>query len=754
MISKTNDLLHSILGSGRSFVYEHEAYSILDTAGFHTPGRSFYTKISEIPDAGVPDMPCDRVVCKLISPEMPHRSEYGGIVFVPNSHDALESTFSSFSRICDENDFTLAGMMVAELLEIDDHVPHQLLFTLKQDPSLGPVIIAGLGGLGTEVWKAGLREKTALFIRSAENVLDRDSTLKALEKTFFYPLITGGTRVSRNPIVQQEVLLSALEALARLALDFSPTSETSMVTIEELEINPVQITGDGQLVPLDSLMWISEKRPAPIHPPQEKIGNLLHPENILLIGASADRMNMGRIILKNLISAEKIEKEKIFLLHPSAEEIDGCRAFASIDDLPGKIDLAVFTIPASERSVEIIERMITEGKTESMILISGGFDETSGGRHLSAKIRTALDDARATGNGPVINGPNCMGIVSGPGGYNTFFLPDYKLSPGGPFGENTAVISQSGAWLVTLLSTLNLHDPRYMITVGNQLDLTITDYLIKLREDEKIDIFILYIEGFKEGDGDRFLKVAGDISSSGKKVLVYKSGRTPAGAQAAASHTAAMATDHDLFTRLLEDAGVYEADTLEDIEDAVKVFTLLGRRQSPGKRAGIISDAGYECSVAGDRLHSMHLSRFSEETIEILSGHLPSGIIDVHNPVDATPAITTEEYGKCVEAILKDENTDCAVISNVAATSTQENLPAGPGHDEDITNPDSHPNTLIRIFRKYDKPVVFCMNEGAIYDPAVRMMEEAGLPVFRKIDRAIKALDLFLEFNRGNRVKS
>jgi acyl-CoA synthetase (NDP forming) len=750
MIKKTDELLHSILESGRTFVYEHEAYSILDAAGFDTPKTAFFTELSQIHGNVAQDVPGDRVVCKLISPEMPHRSEFGGIVFVPNSHAALESTFASFSNICDENGFTLAGMMVAELLDIDDQVPHQLLFTLRQDPSLGPVIIAGLGGLGTEVWKAGLREETALFIRSAEKVLDRDTTLKALEKTFFYPLITGRTRVSRKPMIKTETLLSALESLAQLALDYSLTSEISRVAIEELEINPVQITDDGRLVPLDSLMRISGKRPLPIHPPQEKIGNLLDPENVLLIGASADRLNMGRIILRNLLSAGKIEKEKIFLLHPSASEIDGCRAFALIDDLPGRMDLAVFTIPASDRSVEIIEKIIRKGISRSMILISGGFDETSGGRHLSEKIRGALDQARDTGNGPVINGPNCMGIVSRPGGYNTFFLPDYKLSPGGPFGGNTAVISQSGAWLVTLLSTLDLYDPRYMITVGNQIDLTITDYLIKLREDDKIGVFILYIEGFKEGDGERFLKVAEEISSSGRKVLVYKSGKTPAGALAAASHTAAMATDHDLFTRLLDDAGIYEADSLEDIEDAVKVFTLLDGRQSTEDRVGIISDAGYECAVAGDRLHSMHLSSFSEKTIEVLSGHLPSGIIDVHNPVDATPAITTEEYGKCVAAILEDENTDCAVISNVAATSTQENLPAGPGHDEDITNPGSHPNTLIRIFRKYDKPVVFCMNEGTLYDPAVRMMEEAGLPVFRKIDRAMKALDLFLRFGQEN----
>ena len=181
----------------------------------------------------------------------------------------------------------------------------------------------------------------------------------------------------------------------------------------------------------------------------------------------------------------------------------------------------------------------------------------------------------------------------------------------------------------------------------------------------------------------------------------------------------------------------------------MKVLVLLGGRAVRGNRVGISSDAGYECSVAADRLGPMTLARFSPETIERLRADLP-GIIDVHNPVDATPAITTERYGRCVAAIIEDPGTDCVLVSNVASTSFQENLAPGPGHDEDIARDSSHPSTIIRLFLSTDKPMVVCMNEGAFYDPAVEMMERAGVPVFRKIDRAARALGTFILL-RGRR---
>ncbi len=751
-ISAIDRLISARAEIGRDYLLEDDAYRILRLIGFDTPEFIRVTGIEDLRAADLGAIPGEKVVCKLLSPDIPHRSEAGGIRFVEKKMDRLEEAVKGMKAAAGRLKAEFSGVLLSEFLDIREYIPWQLLISLRQDRSFGPVVTVGLGGTGTEVYREGLKDEKGLLIRTARNFLEKGDNGKYLGSTMFYPIISGSTRISRTAAIDPALIDEALRKIAYTAESFSPFSGSTGCTIEEFEINPLQITDDGRLVPLDALVRVSSRKSSESYPPREKIDRLLRPEKILVIGASASRMNMGRTILKNLVSEDGgIGREAVSLLHPEAEEIDGCRAYRSLADLPGKIDMTVFTIPASEAAVSLVEEIISSGASESIVLISGGFGEVEGGRHLAVRIRDAVSGGRRRGDGgTVVNGPNCMGIMSRPGRYNTFFLPEYKLSFDGRFGERVAVISQSGAWLVTIVSTLSeIFSPRYMISVGNQIDITVTDYLINLKDDPEIDIFCLYLEGFKPGGGRRFLDVSREIIASGKKILVYKTGRTAEGAKAAASHTAAMASDHDVFKKLLAEEGIYQASSLEDIEDAVKCLSLLNGRKVRGNRVGICSDAGYECSVAADRLGSMALARFAEGTVSKLHGALPTGIVDIHNPIDTTPAITTAGYGKCIEAMIEDPNTDCVVVSNVAATPLQENLERGPGHDEDITREGSHPNTLIRIFHSTDKPMVVCMNEGRIYDAAVRMMERSGIPVFRKIDRAMDAMNIFLRVSRS-----
>ena len=752
VLAAVEEILLAILGEGREIPREDEVYSVLNMLGFETPETVFYTGTDEIDSRSLASLPGKNVVCKFVSPQIVHRTEHGGIRFTEKSPEILQEVFSDFSATASRLGVEFTGMLVARHLDIDDSVPNQLLLSLRQDKAFGPVVAAGLGGTGTEVWNEGLKKDRGLRVMAASMCSEREFVEVALTGTTFFPMISGHTRMSSQPMLAPGTFVEAVRRFASLASSFSPLSDWTPVTIEELEVNPLQITGGGGLVPLDAMMKLSRIKGSREAAPQEKIDRLLRPESMLVIGASANKVNMGRVILKNLAASETIPREKIYVIHPEADSIEGCAAFKSPADLPEKVDATVFTIPASERSETLLEDMIFSEMTESIILISGGFGETEGGRELSIKLKKAITCGRELpGGGTIVNGPNCMGIISGPGGYNTFFLPEYKFPLEGKFGGRSAVISQSGAWLVTLLNTQAVFlQPRYMITVGNQIDITITDYLENISRDPDIELFCIYIEGFRAWEGERFLELAGTITSSGRSIILYKAGRTAEGATAVASHTAAMAGDYDVLERLMRDTGVHVADSLEEMEDAMKVLTLLGGRQAAGNRVAISSDAGYECSVAADRLGSMELAEFSQKTVTRLGELLPTGFIDVHNPIDATPAITTEKYGKCIDSVLEDKNVDCIIVSNVASTPFQENLPAGPGHGEDITRESSHPNTIIRLFRSTDKPMVVCFNEGPIYDPAVEMMERAGVPVFRKIDRATRAMDIFLKI-RGRK---
>ena len=744
-MKRIEEILTAALEAERDRLHEHEVYELLELLGFRTPAVLFVKGETELESADLSLFTGERVVCKLISERMLHRFEHGGIRFTKPEPMELVRIYHDFERIAGDMKVPLRGMMIAEMAEGSDCIPHQLLLSLRQDTSFGPVVFMGLGGVGTEIYNKSLKDERALFIRAAADVPDTEGTKRALERTLFYPIVTGRTRISSDPMVDGRKLLDAIGTLAALGERFSPLSR-SPVTIEELEINPLQITSDGDIMPLDALMKISGSKSKTIHPPQSGIGRLLEPETVLIIGVSANKVNTGRIILRNIIEGGRIGRENIYLLHPEAKEIDGCRAYPSIDDLPAKADMAVFTIPANERAAGLLEHIIDSEKVAAVTIISGGFGETENGKEIDRRLHDAIRNGRLkNGGGVVVNGPNCLGIVSRPGGYNTFFLPEYKLPFIGRYGERCAFISQSGAYLVTLVSNITkLINPKYMITYGNQMDLTATDYLIYMKDDPEIDLFVIYLEGFKRYDGERFLRVVKEIIASGKKIVMYKTGRTAEGAAAVASHTASMAGNYEVLYRILTDAGVMIPDTLNEIEDAIKTFSLLSDKEVRGRRTVIIGNAGFECSVAADRLYSMQLAEFSDKTVARLHEALPNDIIDVHNPVDITPQTNGVNFGKCLEASVEDDKIDCILASIVAPTPFMETLPAGEGHGEDIRHEDSFPNVTIRVFKSTKKPMVVSVDSGSLYDPAVEMMEDAGVPVFRKVDRAMKALDNFL----------
>ena len=158
----------------------------------------------------------------------------------------------------------------------------------------------------------------------------------------------------------------------------------------------------------------------------------------------------------------------------------------------------------------------------------------------------------------MVNGGNCLGVRSRPGRYDTMFIPAHKLGrrAAGPEAP-LAIVSQSGAFAVSRETRLSQIRPRYSITVGNQMDLTVSDFLEYFLEDEKVKVLACYIEGFKPLDGERFVRLARAHRERGKRVIAFKAGKTPLGAKAAQSHTASLAGDYAVARCLMHEAGVH-----------------------------------------------------------------------------------------------------------------------------------------------------------------------------------------------------
>jgi acyl-CoA synthetase (NDP forming) len=736
---------------GRAVLLEPEVYGLLSDGGIAVPVHRMLSGPEGVDEDLVATLGSEEVVVKVASPDLLHKSDVGGVVVCRNETGALapavEKVLSSARSASPSA--RIAGALVSERVRFRPGLGREVLAALRHDPAFGPVVVLGVGGLDTEALLGSLRPERARAMFSAQG-LTADAVLEGLEGTLPWEALAGRLRSTRGTAVPGQRLVDLVLALARLAERWVGFDPPGGLGLSELEVNPLVASDDGRLVALDGLARLH--RPAPLPPPRPvaELRRLLAPASAVVIGASAEGMNPGRIILRNLVAGGGIPRERIWALHPRAQEIDGCRAFASLGDLPEPADLAIVSVAADRGADTVVSEIVATGRARTVTLIAGGFGETEGGREAEARVRQALAESHTTeGGGVLLNGGNCLGIISTPGRYSTFFIPPHKLPLREGPGRGLASISQSGAYLVSQISNLDrVVHPRYAISFGNQMDVTVSDYLDFLEGDAESRVFAVYLEGFQRGDGARFLEATRRITASGRTVLLYKAGRTREGSAAAASHTAAAVGDYEVCAELARAAGAVVSTSLDQFEDDVVTFTLLDGRPVSGWRVAVLSNAGFECTAAADALFGMELAALTAETAARVAELLPPGIVDVHNPVDATPITPTEKYAALAEALADDPNVDVVVVAGVPATPFQDSLARGEGHREDVTGENGLATRLSAFFEKTSKPVVFSVDSGALYDPLARAVREAGLPAFRRVDRATRALARFVGLAR------
>lgn len=736
---------------GRTLLLEHEVYALLASAGAGVPAHRFVASADAVDAALCSALGSEGAVVKVVSPDILHKSDVGGVAVCDNTPQAVRQTVAQVLDACRRAvpQADVRGALVAEKVRFEGGFGRELLGSLRHDPAFGCIVVVGVGGLDTEYLLGSLRPERAKAIRLTSG-LDREAALAMLRGTTVHAALCGTLRSARGEGIEESTLVDLVLGLAALGERLGGFAPPGGLGLLELEVNPFVARPDGRLVALDGLARVH--RPAPLASPRpvERLRHLLTPQSAVVIGASAESMNSGRIILRNLVQGGGVPQERIWCVHPRAEEIDGCRAFRSSAELPAPADMAVVAVPADRGADRMVVELVEGRHAKSVTLISGGFGETAGGREAEARMKAAIERGHQDPDGGVlVNGGNCLGIISVPGGYNTFFLPPYKLPFHDAPGQNVASISQSGAYLVCQISNLaGVVRPRYAISFGNQMDVTVADYLEYLEGDDAVQVFAVYVEGFRRGDAARFVDIARRIVAGGRPVLLYKAGRTAEGSAAAASHTASAVGDYEVSRELARAAGIIDCTSLDMFEDFITTFSFLAGRPATGRRIGVLSNAGFECTAAADKLFGLRLADLAPATRERLQKLLPPGIIDVHNPIDATPICATEMYAGCAQALLDDPGVDAVVCAGVPATPFLETLARGEGYKEDISRETSLPSRLIRIFQETRKPMVFSVDSGEIYEPFVQMLRRAGLPCFRKVDRATQALAAFVGTHR------
>ena len=787
-MSIKTDRIHDILAAahaeGRNTLYEHECYDIQAAIGAEAAPANRLIPLGRHPTAlDLEHLAGDKVVLKVVSPDISHKTEAKGVRIVAREPGSVEAAYELMLRQVPEvyADWLenhegeiptalagrrgkgleqslldrLVGILLCSYVPPDSQgFATELFVGIRSTTEFGPIISAGLGGVEMEVLARQTRRGAALAIAPTATV-DGEQFFELFRKTLSYERLSGAMRGSRR-LVDDAILARCFQAFIDLANHFSGLNPEADFHIDELEVNPYAATG-GRLAPLDGICRFRAARPRRVDRPTGKLASLLEPKSAAIIGVSERNQNMGRIILGNML-AGGFDPGSLNIIHPGAETIDGVGCVKSVTDLPGKVDLFVVAVGAEQVS-PVIDELIKHDKADAVILIPGGIGEKEGSDRLEAGL---MDRIRAShleeGGGPLFLGGNSLGVISRPGRYDTMFIPDSKL-PKPRDGEPSGLcfISQSGAFIVSTMSDEPWLDPTYALSIGNQIDLTAGDLLAYLKDDPRIDVFAVYIEGFRPYDGCAFAEAVRETVALGKDVVFYKAGRTSEGRSATAGHTASVAGDYAVCESALLQAGAFVASDFSEFTDYLRITLPLRGRSVEGNHLAAVSNAGYESVGMADSIRShgaeLVLPAFSMRTDEaltkILFDNRLDALVDVKNPFDVTPMAGDTAYADLIAEVLADPGIDAAVVGIVPLTPALQTLPPGEGHHESILDPASIARRLPLAAEAVDKPVVAVVDAGALFDPLADALHDGGLPVFRSADRAVRALckwiDLKLE---------
>lgn len=784
--SSIAQLFHHAQEKGRTFLFEYEVYELLARSGAETPPRTLLFRRGSLPsDEELSLLPGDKVVLKIVSPAIVHKTEVGGVRIVPKTPDKIRSAVRrmlyevpenfaalverhpeyapanyaglSGQDLLDTASRDLTGVLMVQFMPPDSGAfGNELIVGLRRTREFGTVISAGLGGTDTELYAERFRKGQAIVAASTQMV-DGEDFFDLFRSTISYRKLAGLTRGQRR-IVTDEQLVECFNSFIRMARHFCPENPEAPFVIDELEINPFAFT-DFLMVPLDGLCRFSLPKAAPPARPMGKIDRLLHPESIGIVGVSATRRNFGRVIMDNVLGAG-FPKEKLTLLRGGDAQLDGVRCIPRVEDLPAPLDLLVVAVGA-EHVPDLVDSVIDHEAAQSVMLIAGGMGETSDSHERAARVVGRIAAAHGTEDGgPVFLGANCMGVVSRPGGYDTWFIPEAKLPKTAhtPY-HRAALISQSGAFMLHRISQKPELSPAYMISMGNQSDLTLGDMVAYFSKAKDVDVIAVYAEGFNDGDGLHFAKSVREAVKQGKEVIFYKAGRTPEGKNATSGHTASLAGDYMVCESCVRQAGAIVARTFTEFQNLILLAEHLHGKDIHGRRLAAVSGAGFEAVGMADSIqsdeYSMTLGSFNPTTCSalqaLLVAHKLDKLVTLQNPLDINPSANDAVHARAAQVLLDDCGIDAVVLgldplSPVTHTlDGPQDVQAGEGAPFNLHHPDGMVAQLREVAKNSSKPLVGVVDGGTLFEPYRQALMAAGVPVFKVCDEAIAALSLYME---------
>ena len=446
--------------------------------------------------------------------------------------------------------------------------------------------------------------------------------------------------------------------------------------------------------------------------------SLFNPKGVAVIGASGKELHIGNRVIKNLVDFGY--QGGIYPINPKADEIRGIKAYKSILDVPGQVDVAHMVIPA--KFVPMAVEDCGKKGVKHIIINSGGFSETG---PAGADIEKAfMDKARAYGIR--IFGPNCQGIINSDPAVRAYCNFTFTF----PEAGHISIVALSGGVAEVIHQGFSAMDvgTRIYASNGNACDVSIPEIIRYLADDDGTRVIVTYVEGLKDPMG--FFEAARQAASL-KPVLAMKAGRTMEGAKAAASHTGGLAREDMATDLIFKKAGIVD---FRDEGHLINAAVAFGSQPVPrGNRVGIITNTGGPAVIATDILvdAGLTLPPLSEKTQALLTQKLyPEASIS--NPVDVLATGTADHYLACLEAMMADDSFDCILVHFVTPF---------------FVDTESIAAAIAQINQRQIKPMVCnLMTDRRQWAQTVAILKAGGVPCFALPSDAARALGALVRY--------
>jgi len=546
-------ILDSVKADKRTSLTAPEGKLVCDAYGIPVPKEGVAKSATEAAkiatDMGFP------VVMKIVSPDILHKTEAGGVMVGVKTAADVEKNYAAILANARKykSDAKIEGIQVQQMLLGGQEV----IVGAVNDGSFGKLVAFGLGGVLVEVLKD-------ITFRLAPAT--RQDALSMLDGIQAHEMLKG---VRGSDPANREAIADIIVNVSKLVTDFPE--------ITEMDLNPVFATKDAAIaadVRIVVDFMPKPPRPRPNHDDiVRQMNRIMKPKAVAVIGASAENGKIGNSVMKNLINGGY--KGEIYPIHPKADEILGRKVYKSVKDIPGEVDIAVFAIPASLVAGALIE--CGEKKVVGAILIPSGYAETGNVK--------GQEEIQAIGQkyGIRLMGPNIYGFYYTPANLCATFCTAYDVK------GSAALSSQSGGIGMAIIgfSRSAKMGVSAIVGLGNKSDIDEDDLLTFFEQDDNTQIIAQHCEDLK--DGRAFAEVAKRVSKK-KPIVVLKAGRTSAGAKAASSHTGALAGNDKIYEDVFNQSGVIRARSLRDMLDFARGIPILPTPK--GENVVIITGAG------------------------------------------------------------------------------------------------------------------------------------------------------------------